>query len=160
MLRLIKCGVFTLIGFCALGQEIKVVNEYSEPIENVEIYSSSKKNSITTSYKGIADLNDFKNSDTLFFFKSGFNIYSATLNELLINGYWVTLTLTDFTLPSFETYTLREKKRTFWDQSLEKEIISEEKLIESNAQTTADVLNNASAITIQKSQGGGGSPAC
>ena len=158
MLRLIKCGVFTLIGFCALGQEIKVVNEYSEPIENVEIYSSSKKNSITTSYKGIADLNDFKNSDTLFFFKSGFNIYSATLNELLINGYWVTLTLTDFTLPSFETYTLREKKRTFWDQSLEKEIISEEKLIESNAQTTADVLNNASAITIQKSQGGGGSP--
>ena len=71
MLRLIKCWVFTLIGFCALGQEIKVVNEYSEPIENVEIYSSSKKNSITTSYKGIADLNDFKNSDTLFFFKSG-----------------------------------------------------------------------------------------
>ena len=43
MLRLIKCGVFTLIGFYALGQEIKVVNEYSEPIENVEIYSSSKK---------------------------------------------------------------------------------------------------------------------
>ena len=94
----------------------------------------------------------------MFFFKSGFNIYSATLNELLINGYWVTLTLTDFTLPSFETYTLREKKRPFSDQSLKKETISEEKLIESNAQTTADVLNNASAITIQKSQGGGGSP--
>ena len=81
------------------------------------------------------------------------------MNELLINGYWVTLTLTDFTLPSFETSTLREKTRLISDQSLGKESITEEKLIESNAQTTADVLtNNASAITIQKSQGGGGSP--
>lgn len=140
------------------GQEIKVVNEFYEHIDGVEIYSSNKKNLVKTSYKGVASLTTFSSSDTIIFFKEGYNFYTTNLNELLINGYWVTLTLSDYTLPSFIASTLREKKFVLSDQSLDREIISEEELIESNAQTSADVLKLASAITIQKSQGGGGSP--
>ena len=158
MQKLIACLYFLLFSLPFIGQEIKVVNEYLEPLEGVEIYNPSRSCSVKTSYKGVADLGNFKTLDTLTFFKSGFNFYSTSLNELLINGYWVTLTLSDFTLPSFVTSTLREKKILLSDQSLEKESISEEKLIESSAQTTADVLNTAASITIQKSQGGGGSP--
>lgn len=158
MLRLINSGFLVLFGCCVFAQEIKVVNEYLEPLDGVEIYTSTKSAYTKTSYKGVANLDGFKNTDTLLFFKPGYNFYTTSLDKLLINGYWVTLTLADYTLPSFETSTLREKKRLISDQSLEKESITEEKLIESNAQTTADVLTNASSITIQKSQGGGGSP--
>ena len=158
---MMKC-LFSILLFIVLcifyGQEIKVVNEYFEPIDGVEIYSSNKKNLVKSSYKGVATLAKFSSKDTIIFFKEGYNFHTTTLNQLLINGYWVTLTLSDYTLPSFVASTLREKKNVLSDQSLDKETISEEELIESNAQTSADILNLTSAVTIQKSQGGGGSP--
>lgn len=158
MVRSIFSIVVLLAPFIFYSQEIKVVNEYYEPLEGVEIYSPNKLNSIKTSYKGVASLEEFTSKDTIVFFKAGYNFYTTNLNNLLINGYWVTLSLSEFTLPSFVASTLREKKILLSDQALNKETISEEVLIESNAQTSADVLKQSSGITIQKSQGGGGSP--
>jgi hemoglobin/transferrin/lactoferrin receptor protein len=157
-MKLIFSILVFFISLIFYGQEIKVVNEYYEPLEGVEIYSSNKKTRVKTSYKGVATLANFSSNDTIIFFKEGYDFYTNTLDQLLVNGYWVKLTLSDYTLPSFVASTLREKKYVLSDQSLDKESILEEELIESNAQTSADILKLASGIIIQKSQGGGGSP--
>ena len=142
----------------AFSQQVKVVNEYYEPIENTVIYNASNSISTITNYKGIADLSLFSISDTLYFYAEGYEFYSITIDQLIINELWVFLEQANYLLPSFEMNTLRNKKIKLLDENLDQEIISEEKLIELNAQTSADALKASSGITIQKSQLGGGSP--
>ena len=83
MVRSIFSIVILLAPFIFYSQEIKVVNEYYEPLEGVEIYSPNKLNSIKTSYKGVASLEEFTSKDTIVFFKAGYNFYTTNLNDLL-----------------------------------------------------------------------------
>ncbi len=144
--------------FSCFCQKIKIVTEYYEPLENVEIFATPGINSIFTNYKGVADLSNFSMEDTLHFYLNGYIPYSSTIDHLIINGLWIFLEQSDLLLPSFVTTTLREGKTQLIDENLHQEIINEEKLIELNAQTSADVLKASSSIMIQKSQLGGGSP--
>ena len=143
------------IGF---SQHVKVVNEYYEPIENVTIYTPSLSISTLTNYKGVADLSVFNLKDTLYFYSEGYQFYWTTIDQLIIDELWVFLEQSNYILPSFEMNTLRDKKPKLINETLHQEIITEEKIIELNAQTSADVLKASSGITIQKSQLGGGSP--
>jgi len=86
MVRSIFSIFILLAPFIFYSQEIKVVNEYYEPLEGVEIYSPNKSNSTKTSYKGVASLEKFTSKDTIVFFKAGYNFYTTNLNDLLING--------------------------------------------------------------------------
>ncbi len=144
--------------FSCFCQKIKIVTEYYEPLENVEIFAAPGVNSIFTNYKGVADLSNFSMEDTLHFYLNGYIPYSSTIDQLIINGLWIFLEQSDLLLPSFVTTTLREGKTQLIDENLHQEIINEEKLIELNAPTSADVLKASSSIMIQKSQLGGGSP--
>ena len=156
-----KIQSFILLMFAlttVYSQQVKVVNEYYEPIENVVVYNASNSYSTITNYKGVADLSLFSISDTLYFYAEGYEFYRITIDQLIINELWVFLEQSNYLLPSFEMNTLRNKKSKLLDENLHQEIITEEKLIELNAPTSADALKASSGITIQKSQLGGGSP--
>jgi hemoglobin/transferrin/lactoferrin receptor protein len=138
------------------GQNVKVVNEFYEPIENVSIINLSNNYKTHTNYKGVANLSKVEISDSLCFIHLGYNNFYTTLNKLMANDFWVFMEEDNYILDHFEFSTLREKKKI--SSKPNKEIISEEKIIEMNASTSADILTSSSGITLQKSQLGGGSP--
>ena len=159
MLHKIQLLLLLMLPFAVVfSQQVKVVNEYYEPIENVAIYTPTNSTSTQTNYKGVADLSLFNVSDTLYFYVEGYEFYWTTIDQLIINELWVFLEQSNYLLPSFELNTLRNNKNKLIDENLHQEIITEEKLIELNAPTSADALKASSGITIQKSQLGGGSP--
>jgi hemoglobin/transferrin/lactoferrin receptor protein len=153
------CSIFFfLFAFTSLqAQNIKVLNSATkEPVFGVAIYNIDKSKSLITNFLGEASLDDFSNTESIYF-----KHLSHVLKEI------TKLQLGDFNRVYLDsnTYGLDEivvsaskfeqNKRDIPQKIIS---ISARSIQFVNPQTSADLLESTGQIYIQKSQLGGGSP--
>ncbi len=145
-----------MIGF---SQRVKVVNQNFEPLSKVNIVNTEHTKHITTDYRGKATVNEFDVKDTLVFSHKSYKPVRFTVAEIIDGDGWIIMqTSTKILAPVNIVTPMRDKQEQVNEPGLEKEVITTEKLEEINAQTTADALQRAEGVQVQKSQMGGGSP--
>ncbi len=139
------------------SQKITVVDsETGKSISNVTVFGKKSMKSIISDNKGNVSLNIFSSSDTLVF---GHLSYENLITQKkTIQGSIVSLNpaaqvLSEVILSVARSRESKEKV------SKKVSILSSEDLNLNIPQTSADLLTYASEIRVQKSQGGGGSPA-
>ncbi len=156
MIRLILFIITILCCLTGFTQTIKLTDsETHKPIENVYIFNS--ENSIITNNLGEANLNNFKKVGLVFFqhpaYKNLQLDFSAIQNKSFI------ISLQSIIFPISEVVISANK----WEGNIN-EIpikviqINKDKIKQSTAQTSADLLKESNQVYIQKSQLGGGSP--
>ena len=155
-------GVF-IIFFCCVSafnaQQIRVVNEMFEPLDAVNICNVLETKCVHTGYKGNTDISEYGINDTLVFRLESHKTQKLTVATILNEGRWVIMEPTSNMLSGVQIIApLRNENGDKGKSTNQTEIISAEELEELNAQTTADVLQNADGVQVQKSQMGGGSP--
>ena len=150
------CGVILSIG--VHGQELKVSCHSSDsPIDQVYIYDQTEKKTVTTNDKGIANLDQFSLTDTLYFQHASYDFHFATKQELKDNGYKVSLLQSVYQIQQFEIVTLRDEEEPD-DLPYPITSIGSREISLNNPQNSADMLQMSGDVQIQKSQMGGGSP--
>jgi len=150
-----------LILFCISihiqAQNIKVLDKVtSEPIFGVAIYNVDKSKTVVTNFLGEADLSEFSNTETIYFkhlshiLKTINKSEIKTSNRVYLNSNTQGLREIIISASKFE----QNKK------DIPQKIVSlDSKNIQfTNPQTSADLLELAGQVYIQKSQLGGGSP--
>ena len=155
-------GFFLLFFSCVPSfnaQQIRVVNEMFEPLDEVGVCNILETKCTHTGYKGNTNISEFGINDTLVFTIESYKPQKLTVATILNEGRWVIMEPTSNMLSGVQIIApLRNENRNNGKSTNQTEIISAEELEELNAQTTADVLQNADGIQVQKSQMGGGSP--
>ena len=149
--------------FCCVSsfnaQQIRVVNEMFEPLDEVGICNVLQTKCTNTGYKGNTNISEFGINDTLVFTIASYKTQKLTVATILNEGRWVIMEPTTNMLSGVQIIApLRNENGNKGKSTNQTEIISAEELEELSAQTTADVLQNADGIQVQKSQMGGGSP--
>jgi len=149
--------------FCCVSsfnaQQIRVVNEMFEPLDAVNICNVLETKCVHTGYKGNTDISEYGINDTLVFRLESHKTQKLTVATILNEGRWVIMEPTSNMLSGVQIIApLRNENGDKGKSTNQTEIISAEELEELNAQTTADVLQNADGVQVQKSQMGGGSP--
>ena len=148
-----------LLFFCANGYSQKIIivdNTNNQPVSNVTVFGKQSLKSLISDNNGIVNIEEFDKKDTLII---GHISYKSI--ELIIN------TLSNKTTVFLEpnTLALSEVILSVARNKENKEKISKQVSLITNKdlkldlpQTSADLLNYASGVRVQKSQGGGGSP--
>ena len=140
------------------SQKLKIFDsETLQPIENVAVYSKDRKRSSISNDNGIANLNNFKMRDSVYFQHPTYENIVLTKKQLKEIDYSIGLDKRSIMLEEFVISAYR------WEQNKNEvpnkiTTISEEKIEFYNPQTSADLLGNTKEVFIQKSQLGGGSP--
>ena len=158
-LRCLSSFCFALLSFWIVGQEITIVDEFTnEALEGVAIYNKNKTLGTITNSKGVANLSIFPLGETVYIQFYGFKIESMkiSLKELSQN----------FRFPiQAENETLDEvilsvaRNATKRSKIAEKvNIISVKDISNRRPTSGAELVGLSPGIRIQKSQGGGGSP--
>jgi hemoglobin/transferrin/lactoferrin receptor protein len=154
--------IFTFFCFltlnCAFSQEIIVVDaESNQPLVNAVLFNGSKSKTALTDAKGICDLSKFTAAERITISHIGYQLRTATKNQLLRRGNRITL------MPQTEQLDAVVMSISKWEQQ-KKDIpqkitsISARSIAFTNPQTAADLLQNSGQVFVQKSQLGGGSP--
>lgn len=152
-------NILFIYSFLGIAQQAKIYNEYLEPIEGVEVISMQTQKSSYTNEKGGFELRNYNDKDTLYFFHNGYfplslsvKYIKANLNERIIMHYQSVY------LKGGAVITVRNKKLKQEKRPIKIDVLNSETLHKIGAQTSAEVLTQASGVLVQKSQSGGGSP--
>ncbi len=148
---------FLLLVTSLSAQQIKVLNKLTEePISGVAIYNLDKTKSVVTNFKGEALLDEFSDSETIYFQHLSHLLKTIVKSELKN----VTIVFLDSNTQGLEEIVISASKFEQSKKDIPQKIISlNSKNIEfSNPQTSADLLESTGQVYIQKSQMGGGSP--
>lgn len=158
--RILSVSMFFFCCFSSFNaQQIRVVNEMFEPLDEVGVCNVLQTKCTNTGYKGNTNISEFGINDTLVFTVASYKTQKLTVATILNEGRWVIMEPTSNMLSGVQIIApLRNENRNKGKSTNQTEIISAEELEELSAQTTADVLQNADGIQVQKSQMGGGSP--
>jgi len=150
------CFQFLLISQFIFSQEIVVKDAITfEPISNVSVYNLNKTIHFITDIKGVVDISDFKQTDTIFFKHLSYRDFQIQKNKIQTNE--ITLQPKKNVLEEvFISASKKAVKRSRIAQ--ETAIVSSEDIKKTAPQTTADLLAVIPGIKVQKSQFGGGSP--
>ncbi len=150
--------LFIFITVRLSGQQITVLNYATgEPVENAAVYNSNRTKSTLTNQKGNADISVFAEYDSLYFQHTSYNGVILTKEQIRANNYRIILKkrniLIEDIVISFNK--LGENKNEIPHMV---DVITSEKVKMITAQNSADILLSTGNISVQKSQGGGGSP--
>lgn len=151
--------IFTLLAtFSLKAQTVKVIDKISKKgIPNIEIFNQHNSQGVTTDENGIADLSFFSKNEKLFFKHTAFETIQINKSELAKNNYQLFMYekiqfLDEIVFSSNKTQETRSQQAHMID------VIKAKQIENIPAQNSADILLHTGNITIQKSQGGGGSP--
>lgn len=149
-----------LIYFATYSQQAKVYNEYLEPIENVEIISILNKSNTYTNEKGMFDINKFKDDDTIYLFHNNYLPISIPILEVKnIKNNKIIMSYQSIYLDGVEAVvTVRNKKFKQEKRPIKIDVLKNDEIHKIGVQTSAEILEQASGVQVQKSQSGGGSP--
>lgn len=152
-------NILFIYSFLGVSQQAKIYNEYLEPIEGVEIISIQTGKSFSTNEKGGFELRKFSDTDTLYFFHSSYSPLSIPVKYIKIhlNGR-ILMHYESIYLDGGAEITVRNKKLKQEKRPIKIDVLSNEKLHKIGPQTSAEILEQASGVQVQKSQSGGGSP--
>jgi len=139
------------------SQKIIIIDSSDNlPISNVTVFGKQSLKSLISNDKGIVDLEQFHQNDTLLI---GHISYSSVqlINNLTSNNTTVFLEPNTQALSEVILSVARNKESR---EKISKQVslITNKDLKMDLPQTSADLLTYASGVRVQKSQGGGGSP--
>lgn len=149
--------MFLCLSFIARAQEVKVLDEYSSPLEFVEIKSSVLQQKTQTNANGIANITQFKGANDIVFRFFGHKTLKYSYSELERINFKVIMTKDVMNMDELVVSATR------WKQS-KRDVpnritsITPEQIELQNPQTAADLLETSGEVFVQKSQQGGGSP--
>jgi len=139
------------------AQDIKVLSTVTEePIFGVAIFNTNKTKSAITNFKGVANLNTFALSDTLYFQHISHITKSLTKAEAIKTA----IVYLEVNTQGLNEIVVSASKFEQQKRDIPQKIVNTNaEIIEfMNPQTSADALQNTGAVFVQKSQLGGGSP--
>lgn len=154
---LIIIAFIQIISFkTSLAQKINIFDKETHlPISHVVVFNELESKLSVSNNNGIVDLSDFSNSESLWFNHPGYELYHLSTKQT--NQKSIFLTPKIFTLDEFVVSATRaEENKKNIPYFLE--TVSPKNLQFNNAQTSADILTSSGYVSVQKSQGGGGSP--
>ena len=150
---------FFLLLICNIGYSQKIIiidNTNNLPVPNVTVFGKQSSKSLISDNKGIVNLEGFDKKDTLIIghvsYKSIELIINTLSNKTTVFLEPKTLVLSEVILSVARNKENRKKI------SKQVSLITKKDLKLDLPQTSADLLNYASGVRVQKSQGGGGSP--
>jgi len=160
---MIKSLIFILLlsgSSILFGQEIKIYNEFLEPIIMAEVISMQSGKKVFTNEKGFAQAKGFEENDTLFIAREGYIPVTLPLKTIrLLLNYQVLLHYETIFLEGVEaTVTVRARKFNKARRPIKLDVVTKENIFKVGSQTASDILEETGNIQIQKSQSGGGSP--
>ena len=153
---LILLFVFFLTSVSA--QKIQVLEKENDtPISGVAVYNSEKTKSGITDFNGYVDVSKFSEGELITFQHISHVNVSITKNEVKKNKNLVYLEIDASTL---DEVVLSVAKFEMRKKDIPQKIVSltNDDIIFSNPQTSADLLKSSGQVYVQKSQLGGGSP--
>ncbi|ULC59891.1 TonB-dependent receptor [Flaviramulus sp. BrNp1-15] len=148
---------FLIAHTCLHAQNVKVLNSVTkEPIFGVAIYNADKSKSVITNFRGEAELDEFSNTETIYF-KHLSHVLRKITKLQLGNSNRIYLVSNTHGL---EEIVISASKFEQNRKDIPQKIVSiKAKDVQfTNPQTSADLLENTGQVYIQKSQLGGGSP--
>ena len=148
---------FLLVSICSLAQNIKVINKITkEPVFGVAIYNVDKSKSVITNFRGEAELDNFSDTETIYFKHLSHVLKSFTKQQIGKSNKVYLVSNTQ----GLEEIVISASKFQQNKKDIPQKIISVDarKIQFINPQTSADLLENTGQVFIQKSQLGGGSP--
>jgi len=145
-----------MISLNVYSQEL-IVKDFQENtlIPNVSVYNAQKTASALSNFDGLINLSVFKKSDTLIFSHISYEKLTIPKNKIVQSVLYLypnTQMLSEIILSVGRN---REDKSKL---SKKVSLINAKKTELDLPQTSADLLNYAGGVRIQKTQGGGGSP--
>jgi len=157
----IAWSVLLIIAFItssAHAQQLQIRASHSgKAVSNVLVYNTSQKVSAVSNVKGIVSIDSFSMKDTLIFQHASFSDALYTKQELKSLGYVLPLQHQSVDIEPF-VLIANKSKEFAKDIPYRIKTIDAATIENTNAQTTADLLQARGGITVQKSQMGGGSP--
>ena len=159
MVRVVTlCAVMLINDLSSTAQILEIFDRATEKrIENVAAFGTGKGPSVTSNKNGEMSLDDFDLQDTIIFQHTSYINFFYTKRQLKNMKYKMYLVqdvhmLKEVVLSASKVPEKRD------DIPSQMEIIDYRDVASLNPQTTADMLMSSGAISIQKSQMGGGSP--
>lgn len=140
------------------AQTIIVTNQSTnEPIENVAIFNKQRNVSTLSDKNGIAKIDNFSESDSIFFQHPSFCFQGIKKTDITKEHYLVELIsknilMNEFVISATKSSESKEHVANMID------VIPQQKIETETGQTSADILMSTGNIYVQKTQGGGGSP--
>lgn len=138
------------------AQQIKVLSKAThEPISGVAIFNFDKTVSVISDLKGEAELDGFKDSETIIF-----QHISYQLKTVLKSNITNSKVILEANTQGLDEIVISASKFEQNKRDIPRKIasISAKTITFSNPQTSADLLESSGQVFIQKSQLGGGSP--
>ncbi len=140
------------------AQDIKVVDyETGIPVESVLVYDISGKILLHTNQKGIINIKVFHLNDTLYFKHPEYETLRITKKQIIENRYRVEL-FRPFTKLNTVVLTVSRSEKKRKEIARQVGIIDQVHIQKTLSSSTPEVLENLPGISVQKTQGGGGSP--
>ena len=142
----------------AYAQKLTITDDQNQKVlSDVAVFNKQQSISEMTNEKGVVDLKNFNDRDTLVFQHPAYVDLYFTKSELKSVDYKLNMLmeiqmLSEVVMSATKT---EERKR---DVPVRMEIISPSDMEFLNPQTAADMLQKTGKISVQKSQAGGGSP--
>ncbi len=128
-----------------------------EPIDHVALYNQDKSASTLTDDLGHASIEMFGEKDSIYFQHPTYELAGYLKQELAYGDNRVMLEKRNIMLEEFVISAVKDRER-MKESPYMIQVLKAEQLITSNFQTSADILQATGHVTVQKSQGGGGSP--
>lgn len=141
-----------------LAQHVKVLSASDlQPVSNCVIYNTSKAITATTNARGVADISAFRNTDSLVFKHLSFTPVVKSMTDVTAGNQ--TVYLTDAVIKLEEVvFSANKFEENYRDLPVKIDILESRQIKASNAQTSADLLQQSGKVFVQTSQLGGGSP--
>lgn len=151
-------GLWLYVAISIQAQEIKVLERESrQPIPGVTIYNENKTITVITDFEGMASLNSFTDSESLYFEDLLHKKLKIKKETIIANNHTVLL---EAKIEGLDEIVISASKFEQNKRDIPQKIIgiSAKEIQISNPQTSADLLESSGNVYIQKSQLGGGSP--
>ncbi|MEC9186440.1 MAG: TonB-dependent receptor, partial [Bacteroidota bacterium] len=154
----LKSNIFSLLLVFVntiYSQELKIIDTYGNPVKSKTIIlNNTYSDTLKTNNRGKIKIH--KNTD----YQSVTILEYNTIvpKDSIRNGILQITSRGVDALPTFETKTTNHSNILNSLKEFDHETITKEKILNSDYSTSADILLLTDGVTIQKSQGGGGSP--
>ena len=156
--RLFFVGVVLLSIMHLHGQSITVIDAFTQrPLEEVMVVSQNKERYSSSDNKGKIGLEQFEASGLLTFQLMGYETLTLSLEEIKDRRNVIALFLDEKQLEEIVLSVARtaEQSRKIAEKVA---VINQKSITTQSPATGADLLLLAPSVSLQKSQGGGGSP--
>ena len=154
--RVLRIIILFFISGTIFGQTITVVDEDSATLPGVEVFTKDLSLGLVTDLDGTVDIQNVQSNITIVFRYLGYEDANATLSDLALINYIVTLKLKEELMD--EVVVLGRKTVSQSKIPFQVKTIDVKDIKATNAQTSADALAHHGGVFVQKSQLGGGSP--